>query len=226
MPQFKERIKELLGFATLDLATFESLANDLSLLYEQNVIRFIFVGPRTAIGLPEPDQKILLKKYNLDPQKLGKYIRAILMSIHVVLGDEKEDFFETIKKAKDVKTANMFMDKAKLAEKLIEKYPTIRQGYLTYTFGTKYLEDLEWSADLKVFHSASERAKEKHPVFPSATLRFDLSSGTERDTDSFEFQVSQKDIDYMIKSLQGLRESMTNLTKKKIAGETSNERRN
>lgn len=220
MAKIKDRTKELLEFATLDLATFDSLTNDLGGLYEEGIIRLTFAGPRISMMLPDPYAEILMKKRNLDRAKFRKYVSAILWTLHIVLKDEKERFLERIKKAKDARTANMFLDKLKLAEKLITKYPTIKQGYQTYTFGTKYLEDLEWSTDLKVFHSESERAKEKHPVFPSATLTFSLMSRIEEKSEVFQFQISRHDVDYLIKSLQNLRESIINLTKKELRGET------
>lgn len=216
-------LKDLLDTANLDFKLFKSVSQNLLELYGNDVLRLIFAGPRTAGGLPLRNRKILMKKHQMDEKKLSEVVLAFLRCVHYELRKASNKMYNRLKEKKDVKTAEMFREKISLIGEILKKYPDIKQGYLTYTF-TKlyYFEDLDWEAELKVFQSASEFLPEDEvpPVFPSARLRLLLKtpdiSPVEPRTKSFEFEISKKDLNFVIKSLQDLREALINIEKKKL----------
>ena len=219
----KRKLERLLKFTNLDLAMFKSLVHSFSELYANGVVRVYLSGPRVSMDIPEPNIRLLMKKFNVDRMKLRDYGEAFAFCVHYNVRKEDTELCEFLKENKDVETAEKLREKMDFVKRLLEKHPNLRQGYLSYTFSKLYnFLDVEWEADFKVFHSPSEflRTEETPLVFPSSRLRFILSSPAivpvEPETKSVEFEISNKDLDFLIRSLQEAREAMRNLEKKEL----------
>lgn len=219
----KRKLERLLAIANVDLALFKSLVHSLLELYDNDVIRLGFAGAWMGAQLPQPNIKLLRKKLNLDETKFSNMVEAFILSTHFVTRKEDDDMCKWLKENKDIENAEKLREKLDFVNEVINKHPLLRQGYLAYTFSKLYhFDDVEWEADLKVFQSPSAflQTEETPLVFPSARLRLILRtpaiSPVEPTNKSFEFEISTKDLDLLIKSLQDLREALRNLEAKKL----------
>jgi len=219
----KRKLEKLLTIANADLALFKSTGHSLLELYDTGVFRTNFSGPRMTADLPDPNIKLLRKKFNLDETTFEEIVRAFLLCLHFALRKEESEMCEWLKENKDVETAEKLREKINFANEVVKKDPRLKQGYLAYTFSKLYcFDDVEWETDMKVFQSPSAflLTEETPLLFPSARLRLILRtpaiSPVEPEIKSSEFEISAKDLDFLIKSLQDSREALRNLEKKKL----------
>lgn len=220
----KRKLGRLLAIANADLALFKSLAHTLLELYDNRIIRLVFAGAWTGAQISRKNIKLLMEKFNLDETKLSNLIESFVFGAHFVIRKEDDDMCEWLKENKDAKTADKLREKLDAVSEVVNKHPLLRQGYLVYTFSKLYhFDDMEWEADLKVFQSPSPflETEETPLVFPSARLRIILRapaiSPVEPRSKSFEFEISAKDLDFLIRSLQDMGEALRNLKAKKLA---------
>ena len=219
----KEKLERLLGIANLDLPLFKSIGLSLLELYDTGVFRVSLSGPRTTAELTDPNIKLLRKKFNVDETTFEKIVGAFLHCLHFAIRKEESEMYEWLKENKDVETAEKLREKIIFANEVLKKDPRLKQGYLVYTFSKLYcFYDVEWETDMKVFQSPSTflLTEETPLLFPSTRLRLILRataiSPVEPEVKSFEFEISAKDLDFLIKSLQDSREAFRNLEKKKL----------
>lgn len=213
----ENEIKRLLDIANSNFSLFQSVSQDMMDLYENNILRMIFVGSRFAGGISESSVKIMTKKHDMDRRKLSEFIRYLSWCIHFILREESDELIERLKRKKGIEAANKLHEKINFVKGIMEKHPGIEQGFLTYTSAKlNFFEDVEWEAVLKVFQSPSAYL-EKPPILPVAKLRLSLRPPEVTPGETFfEFEIAPKDLDFLIKSLQDLRTALANLAKKKL----------
>jgi len=215
--------KSLLDMATLDMNAFKSVVSEILNLYENGSIRMIFAGGASGAKIAKTNISIIVKKYNIDRTTVRRAVTAFLRCVHMVLTNEHEDALEMAKKAKDVRTAEGFREKIEFIEDMVDKHPSIRQGFLAYTTGqATHFVDLEWAAEMKVYHSPSLHVVEPHPALSIGRIK--LSAGSvaiheEEKVTTLDFEITLQDLNSMIRSLQDLKEALTNLEKKKLVEE-------
>lgn len=215
----KEPWETLANFADFDLTVFTGLVSDLMGLYETSKMRIVLAGSGSKPEIDDIDAKLIRKKRGIGEGAFTEIVGSIVLCMHFVIAQEVSDVSKLLEKAKDKKTANKFLEKAKIIEKVVEAHPTIRMGHNAYTLTrTGFFDDITWVAELKVFHSSSQIIPEPHPAIPVGRVGLSIAKCEDKEikTESREFEISLMDLQYMIKSLQDLQQAMYNLDKRKL----------
>ena len=199
---------------------FGKIVHDLSEMYTKGRFSMAFVGSAFRSSFSKEEEDILLQKYKLSRSKLYEIIYAFIYCVHWVLSNEVEE----VSKKLSATDAQEFQKRIKLVSEVIEKDTSIKNSYYVYNLSkSPFFSKMEWEAGIKVFHSPQEYIKEP-PRVPAGRVKIELDDPktVPPETLSFAFEISLRDVENMIKSLEDFRKALVNLENVEIVPRKAN----
>lgn len=203
--------------AKLDFELFQNFSEDFVNAYKENTFQLYFSGPRVGCHLEEKIAKLFMNKFKIDRETFTLLLGSILKCMHYVLMDEVEIVKRKFLKDKKDEFVELFDEKINFVKKILEKVPDIEQGYLSYTHSiSDFFYGIKWEISLKPSNFISIK-KDKIKTFVNAMVKIQSTNIASREdkeeTKSIEFVISKNDINFLIKSLQNIREELLTIEK-------------
>ena len=192
----------------------EELTSDFSELYRLDRFNITSIGSAFNIRLSNEDEEILFKKYNLHRDQFNKKVIAFVNTVHHLLVREVEE----VSKLLSAEELEKYKERVKIVSKFVDSNPSIKNSYITYNLSKiPFFSDIDWEAELKVFDSSSLLIVEKATA-PVGRIKIELGETIENPpkTTAFTFEISSKELDYMIKSLEAMKNALSSLNDTKI----------
>lgn len=200
--------------------TFKQVATDLLEAFDSRKFRLLFVGPTARLTIDDDVATIIAKKWGITRKELVDHTKALMAIIHYLLTERIEKYIKIVQK-KSPKDIKAFKDKIRLASRMLEKYPYIKNDYFVYSSSkTNFFAELEWEAGLKAAHSPDAIPDGSMPsTLPFARVIFKRYAEVKGldNPESFEFEITERDLAYMVDSLKDLKNAMEELKTKKFA---------
>jgi len=200
--------------------TFQSVTADLFDASDRGKFGLLLTGSVTRASMDDYYARILMKKHGVTKEELGKCVEAMMVIVHLLIAEELDENTAIIQE-KSPKDIEHFRAKTQFISKMLEKYPHIKDNYFVYSLcKTKFFAELNWEVGLKIAHSPGTIPRGSLPsTTPFARVIFETFSGKERpsETESLEFEITEKDLDLVIESLKDLKNAIEELKTKKVS---------
>lgn len=204
----------------VETKTFKSVITDMFEALDSGKFTLLLVGPATRASMSDDATRILTKKYGMTREELGKHVSSLMAIVHLIVAEEIEEYIKMVEE-KSPKDIESFKVKIRFVSRMLEKYPYIKNNYFVYSLcKTNFFAEMKWEAGLKVAHSPGTVPRGTMPsTLPFARVIFETYRGAEHldETKPFEFEITEKDLAFMLDSLKDLRNTMEELKIKKLA---------
>jgi hypothetical protein len=206
-----ENIKTLLG---IERNHFEKLVDDAFEMYRKGRFKMMFRGSAYAMSISDRDLELLVEKYKKSIQKVDEGLYSILLCIHFILFDEVNEMSSMLSES----AAKELRERIKIVSELLDKDSSIKSSFYTYSLSKiPFFADLSWEAEIKVFNSPHDYL-ENPPETVSGRIEIGVLNPIKKlpEPSSFVFEISLKDVQNMINSLENLRKALENLENAKV----------
>lgn len=196
---------------------FEKFVSDAHNLYKEGRLKMLLIGPAFNMKITREDEDWLAEKYKVSLREIDNLFYAFLRCIHFVLSNEVEEIVRML----PATSAEAFRNRIQVVSEVLEKDDTIKNSFYLYNLSKiPFFADIRWEADFKVFHSPQEYLA-KLPCVSVGRIRIDLEDPAKMPPESiaFTFEISLRDVENMIKSLEDLRKALRNLENAKVVQE-------
>lgn len=203
----------------LGLETFEKLAMDLLEYRRSNRILLDISLARSFVGGETKIFEELSNKYKIDKADVRNTINALSYLLRTIIITKREEAIE--KFGEDGKLSNKAVALVELGERLICKYPEIRERFYLTTFSkTSYIGDIDWEIVIKAIEPPVYEF-EKRDRFPACILRFILEKPqsltrpffSEERLRELVFEASLSDIEKLITMFTEIRNKIMEVNK-------------
>ena len=203
----------------VETENFEPIAADVFEALDRGKLNLFLVGPITQASMSDHDATILSKKYGMTKKEMKRYVGALIGITHFMVTGELEEFTKMVEE-KSPENSESFRIKTLCVSKMLEKYPYVKDSYFVYSLcKTNFFAEMRWEAGLKATHSPGTIPRGAvPPTLPFATIVFEKYSAKDPmgETESFEFEISEKHLGLIIDSLKTLKNAMAELKHKKL----------
>jgi len=207
----------------IELEIFENLAIDILEYRKSGEVLIDLSLLRSLLGAEDTILQNLSKKYQIEKNDIRDMLDALSYLLKERLVTEQKKLIE--KFGQDEKLANKATRLVEIADKLLQKYPDIRERFYLTTFSkTNYIGGIDWEIVIKVVEPPIY-GFEKRDRFPVCVLRFLLERSSsliyplpplEERIKEFIFEASLSDINKLIETLSTIKEKMVEVNRELV----------
>lgn len=217
----KKILSDVIG--KIELEIFENLAIDILEYRKSGEVLIDLSLLRSLLGAEDTILQNLSKKYQIEKNDIRDMLDALSYLLKERLVTEQKKLIE--KFGQDEKLANKATRLVEIADKLLQKYPDIRERFYLTTFSkTNYIGGIDWEIVIKVVEPPIY-GFEKRDRFPVCVLRFLLERSSsliyplpplEERIKEFIFEASLSDINKLIETLSTIKEKMVEVNRELV----------
>jgi hypothetical protein len=206
------------------LETFEKLAVNILEYRRTGRLLLDLSLTRSLLGAESEIFQELSNKYKIDKADVRNSVNALSYLLREVITTKRERLIESF--SRDEKILDKAIALVEVGERLIYKYPEIRERFYLTTFSkTSYLGDIDWEIVIKVVEPPIYEFEEKDR-FPACILRFLLEKPStimrplfpEEPVKEFVFEASLNDINRLIGIFSEIKNKLMEINKDLVEG--------